>query len=153
MNNEYLVYTDGSCLGNPGPGGWATVVVPKEGEPHELFGGDLGTTNNRMELKAAAAGLQVTPRGAAVTLVTDSGYLKKAFTDGWLAKWRRNGWATATGAPVKNRDLWEILDGLVSERRVSFKWVKGHAGHPLNERCDRLARAAAARAKARAAGR
>ena len=134
------IHTDGSCLGNPGAGGWAAVIVYENNNREEIFGGEEHTTNNRMELTAAIKALEKIPAGARVELFTDSSYLKNAFTNGWLAKWKSNGWKTANKNPVLNQDLWLELDKLIATRDVKFKWVKGHAGNPLNERCDILAR-------------
>ncbi|MBR2519820.1 MAG: ribonuclease HI [Selenomonadaceae bacterium] len=141
------IYTDGSCLGNPGAGGWAVVIVDEQNHREEIFGGEVNTTNNRMELTAAIRALEKISAGDRVELFTDSSYLKNAFTNGWLAKWKRNGWKTANKKPVLNKDLWLELDELISSRAVNFNWVKGHAGHFFNERCDELARGAAARIK------
>ena len=143
----YRIYTDGSCLGNPGAGGWAAVIVDTDNRREEIFGGDAHTTNNRMELTAAIRALEKVSADDTVELFTDSSYLKNAFTNGWLAKWKRNGWKTANKKPVLNRDLWLELDALISSRTVTFHWVKGHAGHFYNERCDALARSCAARMK------
>ena len=139
------IHTDGSCLGNPGAGGWAAVIVDEHNHRTELCGGDVHTTNNRMELTAALRALEKISAGSRVELYTDSSYLKNAFTNGWLAKWKRNGWRTSTNNAVLNRDLWLELDALISTRNVNFRWVKGHAGNPLNERCDLLARTEAAK--------
>ena len=139
------IHTDGSCLGNPGAGGWAAVIVDENNQRTELCGGAAHTTNNRMELTAALRALEKVSATSRVELYTDSSYLKNAFTNGWLSKWKRNGWRTSTGAPVLNRDLWLELDALISTRNVNFRWVKGHAGNPLNERCDFLARTEAAK--------
>ena len=137
------IYTDGSCLGNPGAGGWAAVIVDETNRREEIFGGEEHTTNNRMELTAAIRALEKISAGASVELFTDSNYLKNAFTNGWLVKWKRNGWKTATKNPVLNKDLWLALDELISTRAVKFNWVKGHAGNFFNERCDMLARTTA----------
>ncbi len=137
------IHTDGSCLGNPGAGGWAAIIVDEYGKREELFGGEVQTTNNRMELTAAIRALEKISAGTGVELFTDSSYLKNAFTNGWLAKWKRNGWKTANKSPVLNQDLWRELDALVSSRAVRFHWVKGHAGDFFNERCDMLARTTA----------
>ena len=144
---NYKIYTDGSCLGNPGAGGWAAVIVDEHNHREEIFGGEANTTNNRMELTAAIRALEKISAGDGVELFTDSSYLKNALTNGWLTKWKRNGWKTASKSPVLNKDLWLALDELISSRRVNFHWVKGHAGHFFNERCDELARGAAARIK------
>ena len=137
------IYTDGSCLGNPGAGGWAAVIVDENDNREELFGGEEHTTNNRMELTAAIKALEKISEEESVELFTDSNYLKNAFTNGWLVKWKRNGWQTATGGNVLNQDLWLRLDELISTREVKFNWVKGHAGNFFNERCDTLARTTA----------
>lgn len=134
------IHTDGSCLGNPGAGGWAAVIIDENNNREEIFGGEEHTTNNRMELTAAIRALEKIQAGKRVELFTDSSYLKNAFTNGWLAKWKRNNWNYGR---VLNQDLWIELDNLVSTRDVSFNWVKGHAGNPLNERCDFLARTTA----------
>lgn len=134
------IHTDGSCLGNPGAGGWAAVIIDEQNRREEIFGGEEHTTNNRMELTAAICALKKIPTGTQVELFTDSSYLKNAFTNGWLVKWKRNGW---NKGKVLNQDLWLELDGLVSTRTVKFNWVKGHAGDYYNERCDTLARTTA----------
>ena len=144
---NYKIYTDGSCLGNPGAGGWAAIIVDADNHREEIFSGEANTTNNRMELTAAIRALEKISADDNVELFTDSSYLKNAFTNGWLAKWKRNGWKTAKKKPVLNKDLWLELDELISSRRVNFHWVKGHAGHSFNERCDELARGAATRIK------
>lgn len=142
--SDFTIYTDGSCLNNPGPGGWAAIIVNNvTKEREEISGGKKDTTNNRMELLAAIMGLRKTSAGDSAEVYTDSAYLKKAFSAGWLANWKRNGWITANGKSVLNQDLWQELDKLVSERSVNFNWVKGHAGNAYNEWCDKLARAAA----------
>ncbi len=140
------IYTDGSCLGNPGPGGWGALLVYEnaDGEHRkELSGAEPNTTNNRMELTAVIRALETLTRACAVELFTDSQYVKKAFTDGWLAKWKKNGWKTAAKKPVKNQELWQELDALMARHQVNWNWVKGHAGHPENELVDDLARGAA----------
>ncbi|SNR98009.1 RNase HI [Humidesulfovibrio mexicanus] len=136
------IYTDGSCLGNPGPGGYAAVLLSG---PHrkELAQGFSGTTNNRMEIMAVIAGLESLKTRSAVEIVTDSQYVKKAFTDRWLAGWQKNGWKTAAKQPVKNQDLWKRLVPLIEAHEVKWRWVRGHSGDPENERCDQLARGAA----------
>ena len=134
------IHTDGSCLGNPGAGGWAAIIVDEQNQREEIFGGAVHTTNNRMELTAAIRALEKIPVGTRVELFTDSSYLKNAFTNGWLVKWKRNGW---NNGRVLNQDLWRELDKLVSSRNVQFNWVKGHAGNFYNERCDTLARTTA----------
>lgn len=134
------IYTDGACLGNPGPGGWAAIVVAEGGE-RELSGFEPDTTNNRMELLAAIEALRSLPEPAEVDLHTDSQYLRNGMTD-WLPRWKRNGWRTAAKTPVKNVDLWQALDALAARHRIRWHWVRGHDGHPENERCDALANAA-----------
>ncbi len=135
------VHTDGSCKGNPGAGGWA-AILEHGGRTLELSGAEASTTNNRMELMAAIRALEALKEPCRVTMVTDSKYLQHAFTKGWLATWRRNGWRTAAGEPVKNRELWERLVELAGVHEVEWAWQRGHVGHALNERADRLANAA-----------
>ena len=135
------VHTDGACLGNPGPGGWAALLRWGEVE-RELSGGEPDTTNNRMELMAAIAALEALREPCTVILTTDSQYVRQGIMD-WLANWIRRGWKTAGGDPVKNRDLWERLQAAVAPHAVDWRWVKGHSGHPENERVDQLARIAA----------
>ncbi|GAB4171966.1 MAG: ribonuclease HI [Thalassobaculales bacterium] len=134
-------FTDGACLGNPGPGGWG-VVLRWGGREKELAGAEPATTNNRMEMMAAIAALESLKRPVAVALHTDSTYLRDGITR-WVHGWRRNGWKTADRKPVKNQDLWERLLAAAAPHRVQWIWVKGHAGHAGNERADRLARDAA----------
>jgi ribonuclease HI len=135
-----VIFTDGACSGNPGPGGWAAILTAK-GRTRELSGGEALTTNNRMELSAAIAGLDALTRPSDVELHTDSQYVRNGVTQ-WLAKWKRNGWRTADRKPVKNEDLWRRLEEAAERHRVDWRWVKGHAGHDLNERADALAREA-----------
>jgi len=135
------VHTDGACLGNPGPGGWAALLRWGEIE-RELAGGESDTTNNRMELMAAIAALEALREPCNVILTTDSQYVRQGILD-WLANWIRRGWKTAGGDPVKNRDLWERLQAAAAPHAVDWRWVKGHSGHPENERVDQLARTAA----------
>jgi ribonuclease HI len=130
-------FTDGACRGNPGPGGWG-VVLRAGDRVKELSGGEPATTNNRMELRAAIEALKALKRPCRVDLYTDSVYLRSGITQ-WLPAWRARGWRTADGKPVKNRDLWEALAALAELHDVSWHWVKGHAGHPENERADELA--------------
>ncbi len=137
------IYTDGSCEGNPGPGGFA-AIIEEEGETRDVTGGDPHTTNNRMELKAVIAGLAALEETSQVRIVTDSQYVAKGMTS-WIHGWRRKGWKTASGSPVKNRELWEELDALAKRRRVQWEWVRGHDGHPGNERADTLAKEAVPR--------
>ena len=141
-DEEYVVYTDGSCLRNPdGPGGWAAVIKDTAtGEKKEISGGEASTTNNRMELMAGIMALKALPEGASVAFYADSQYLQNAFVKRWLSSWKRRGWITSTGTPVKNQDLWEALDSEVQRHKVNFHWVKGHAGNEDNERCDVLAK-------------
>ncbi|MEM6490850.1 MAG: ribonuclease HI [Pseudomonadota bacterium] len=134
------IFTDGACSGNPGPGGWGAILRWR-GNEKELSGGEAETTNNRMELLAAIAALESLKRPVAVKLHTDSVYLRDGVTK-WIENWRRNGWKTASKKPVKNEDLWKRLDAARSPHAVEWLWVKGHAGHPENERADELARGA-----------
>ena len=145
--SEFKIYTDGSCLENPGAGGYAAVIIDENGNLQEFFGGEPETTNNRMELTAAIVALKKVSPDDFVEFFTDSQYLKNAFTQGWLANWKRNGWKTANKKPVLNIDLWKKLDALILNRSIKFNWVKGHAGNTFNERCDKLARAEAERQK------
>ena len=138
-------HTDGACLGNPGPGGWAALLRYGERE-RELAGGEPHTTNNRMELMAAIVALETLSEGCAVTLFTDSQYVRQGITQ-WLPNWVRRQWRTAGGEPVKNRDLWERLHAACPRHRIDWRWVKGHSGDPDNERVDQLARAEAIRFK------
>lgn len=142
---DYIVYTDGSCLRNPnGPGGWAAVITDvRTGKVTELSDGEHSTTNNRMELSAAIAGLSAIEQPSQIALYTDSQYLRRAFVNRWLVNWKRRGWKKADGNPVLNQDLWMRLDALYSRHQVQFHWVKGHVGIEQNERCDQLAKAAA----------
>jgi ribonuclease HI len=135
--DEVVIYTDGACKGNPGPGGWGALLVYK-GVEKELWGGDPSTTNNRMELMAAIAGLIALTRPCSVKLVTDSQYVMKGIQE-WLPNWKKRGWKTASKEPVKNADLWQKLDEEVNRHQVSWQWVRGHTGHPGNERADQLA--------------
>jgi ribonuclease HI len=141
---EITIHTDGSCLGNPGPGGWAALLRCGE-RVRELSGGFAGTTNNRMEITAVLEALAALKRPCLVRLYTDSQYVRKAVEEKWLERWRRDNWRTAAKKPVKNRDLWERLLPQLERHEVRFHWVRGHAGHPENERCDALARTQAAR--------
>jgi ribonuclease HI len=133
-----VIHTDGACSGNPGPGGWA-AILECNGREKELFGGAPDTTNNRMELTAAIEALSALNRPSTVELHTDSQYLRQGITS-WIRGWKRNGWKTADRKPVKNVDLWQALDGLIANHKVDWRWVRGHAGHDLNERADALAR-------------
>ena len=141
---EFLAFTDGACSGNPGPGGWGVLLQARDGDTvlkeRELSGGDARTTNNRMELMAAITALETLGRPTAVRIVTDSTYVKDGLTK-WIHGWKRNGWKTAAKKPVKNEELWKRLDAAQARHEVTWEWVKGHAGHPENERADELARA------------
>ncbi|NVO24502.1 ribonuclease HI [Donghicola mangrovi] len=141
---DLYAYTDGACSGNPGPGGWGALLQAKVGEDvvkeKELKGGEADTTNNRMELLAAIHALETLERPSKITVVTDSAYVKGGITQ-WLYGWKKNGWKTSTKKPVKNEDLWRRLDEARQRHDVTWEWVKGHAGHPENERADELARA------------
>ncbi|WP_026970369.1 ribonuclease HI [Aliagarivorans marinus] len=141
MQQEVEVFTDGSCLGNPGPGGYGAILT-YGAHRKELSQGYKRTTNNRMELLAAIVALESLKRPCKVTLTTDSQYVRQGITS-WLAGWKRKGWKTASKQPVKNVDLWKRLDAASQQHDVDWKWVKGHSGHPENERCDDLARDAA----------
>ena len=136
-----VIHTDGSCLSNPGPGGWA-AILRWQGNERELIGSEPDTTNNRMELMAAIMGLNAVTRPMLVDLHTDSRYVMNGVQD-WMPRWKANGWKTAAKKPVANQDLWQQLDEAVIRHQVRWHWVKGHAGNPLNERCDVLARRAA----------
>ena len=130
-------FTDGACKGNPGPGGWGVLLRSGE-HTREIFGGEAETTNNRMELTAAIEALSALKDSCRVDLTTDSTYVRDGVTQ-WMAKWERNGWRTAAGKPVKNKDLWQALGTQVQRHKVSWHWVKGHSGHPENELADALA--------------
>ncbi len=147
MSGEVRVdlFTDGACLGNPGPGGWGALLRFGDRE-RELSGGEAQTTNNRMELMAAIAGLEALRKPCVVELTTDSQYVMRGIEE-WLPRWIAKGWRTAGGEPVKNRDLWERLAAARAPHKVTWRWVKGHAGHVENERVDRLARDAAIAAR------
>jgi ribonuclease HI len=132
------IHTDGSCLGNPGPGGWAAILEFK-GKTLEVSGGELESTNNRMELMAAIGALEALKEPCEVIVVTDSKYVQQAFDKNWLNGWQKNGWLTASKQPVKNRELWERLLALTKIHKVKWDWTKGHVGHALNERADQLA--------------
>ena len=140
---QIFAYTDGACSGNPGPGGWGVLLIAREGETilkeRELSGGAGETTNNRMELMAAISALEALERPGYITIVTDSVYVKDGLTK-WITNWKRNGWKTAAKKPVKNEELWKRLDAATDRHTVRWEWVKGHAGHPENERADELAR-------------
>jgi ribonuclease HI len=131
------IYTDGACKGNPGPGGWGALMLAG-GHEKELFGGELGTTNNRMELQAVIEGLNALSRPCEVIVHTDSQYVQKGISE-WIHGWKARGWKTAARAPVKNVDLWQALDAAQARHKIEWRWVRGHAGHPENERADALA--------------
>jgi ribonuclease HI len=137
------IYTDGACSGNPGPGGWGAILC-WNGHEKELSGGELETTNNRMEMMAVIKALEALNKPSAVTLYTDSKYVKQGAEE-WLDGWKARGWVSASKKPVKNQELWERIDSLIQEHSVTFIWVKGHAGHEMNERVDKLAVAAVPR--------
>jgi ribonuclease HI len=148
---DLIVFTDGGCSGNPGPGGWAYVILA-DGAVSERWGAEKVTTNNRMELSAVIAALQAIladPALAAkrLTVYTDSQYVQKGISS-WIASWKRNGWRTSAKEPVKNQDLWQALDSLASRLTVDWRWVKGHAGNEHNERCDALTQEAIASVRA-----
>jgi ribonuclease HI len=138
MTPSVVIYTDGACRGNPGPGGWGAVLLSR-GHERELCGGELATTNNRMELTAAIEALDALKTPCRVELHTDSQYLRTGVTE-WLAAWKLRGWRTAAKGAVKNEDLWRRLDEARARHEIHWRWVKGHNGHPLNERADALAR-------------
>ena len=140
---EITIFTDGGCLGNPGPGGWA-VILQYGSQKKELSGGEPDTTNNRMELRAAIAGLASLKEPCSVTVYTDSQYVRRGIIE-WIHKWKARGWMRTARAPVKNADLWRELDAEATRHQVKWTWLKGHAGHPENERCDELAAAEIAR--------
>ena len=144
---EVLIYTDGACKGNPGPGGWGAWLRSGTHEK-ELFGGEMGTTNNRMELTAVIEALASLKRSCKIVLYTDSEYVRKGMTE-WVQGWQRRGWKTADGKPVKNVELWQRLDALRKLHEVDWRWVKGHAGDPGNERADALANKGVAEASRR----
>lgn len=141
---DLYAWTDGACSGNPGPGGWGVLMRAMEGativKEKELCGGEADTTNNRMELMAAISALEALTRPSALTITTDSAYVKNGIQS-WMHGWKRNGWKTADKKPVKNVDLWQRLDAAQARHQVVWKWIKGHAGHAENERADELARA------------
>ena len=138
MTPKVVIYTDGACRGNPGPGGWGAILISGDHE-RELCGGELATTNNRMELMAGIQALEALKRPCDVELHTDSQYMRTGITE-WIGGWKARGWKTADRKPVKNDDLWKRLDEARSRHKVTWRWVKGHNGHELNERADVLAR-------------
>jgi ribonuclease HI len=141
---KLFAYTDGACSGNPGPGGWAAILIARDGDAEvkkrELNGGAKLTTNNQMEMMAAISALEALERTSTLTVVTDSVYVKDGITK-WIIGWKKKGWKTAANKPVKNEELWKRLDAATQRHDVTWEWVKGHAGHPENERADELARA------------
>lgn len=141
MTKPVHVWTDGACLGNPGPGGWG-AVLRWNGREREISGGEAETTNNRMELMAAIQALESLKRPCRVVITTDSQYVRKGITE-WMINWKRNGWKTASKKPVKNAELWQRLDRARQRHEVQWDWVKGHSGHPENDRADALASAQA----------
>ena len=145
LRNKVIIYTDGSCLGNPGNGGYAAILHCKNTKL-EIWGGEKESTNNRMEMTAVIKALECLKEPCQVELHADSQYVLNAFTKGWLQDWKARGWKTADKKPVKNQDLWEILDTEASKHKIEWKHVKGHSGQVQNERCDELARKAAAQA-------
>jgi ribonuclease HI len=150
---DLFAYTDGACSGNPGPGGWGVLMIARENgavvKERELQGGESLTTNNRMELLAAISALEALTRPTELTIVTDSAYVKNGITE-WLPGWKRKNWRTAGGSPVKNVELWQRLEAAAAKHQVTWRWIKGHAGHAENERADALARAGMAPFKASA---
>lgn len=138
ISEQVEVFSDGACKGNPGPGGWGALLRYSAHEK-ELWGGEADTTNNRMELMAVIQALETLKRPSQVRVTTDSQYVKQGIT-AWMVRWKRNGWRTVDRKPVRNRDLWERLDQAVSRHQLEWRWVRGHGGHPQNERADRLAR-------------
>ena len=141
---DLYAYTDGACSGNPGPGGWGALLIARDGDAvvkeRELKGGEARTTNNQMELMAAICALETLSNPSTITIVTDSSYVKDGITQ-WIFGWKARGWKTAAKKPVKNEELWKRLDAATQRHTVTWEWVKGHAGHPENERADELARA------------
>jgi len=137
-----VIYTDGACSGNPGPGGWGAILIYGD-HRKEILDGEAETTNNRMELMAAIKALEALKKPSRVELHTDSSYLKNGIT-GWIVRWKANGWRTANKKPVKNVELWQRLDKARARHQIDWRWVRGHAGHPENERADQLAREAMA---------
>lgn len=140
MNNQVSLFTDGACSGNPGPGGWGALLRYRDHEK-ELSGAEAATTNNRMEMLAVINALEALKQPMQVRICTDSQYVMKGITE-WIAGWKRRGWKTADRQPVKNMDLWQQLEAALARHQVEWEWVRGHSGHPENERVDQLARAA-----------
>ena len=150
MSQKVEIYTDGACKGNPGPGGWGAILRYGDRE-RELFGAEAHTTNNRMELTAVIRALEALTRRVEVVVHTDSQYVQKGISE-WLPAWKARGWKTADRKPVSNVDLWQRLDALAAEHRIDWRWVRGHAGHPENERADALANRGVAELRARLVG-
>jgi ribonuclease HI len=149
VSGSVVIYTDGACSGNPGPGGWGAILTHGANRK-EIKGGELHTTNNRMELMAAISALEALTKPCEVDLHTDSQYVRNGIST-WIHGWKKNGWKTADKKPVKNVDLWQKLDAALKEHKVRWHWVKGHAGHPMNERADELAREAIAKLRGKVA--
>ncbi len=143
MKHGVIIYTDGACSGNPGPGGWGAILICR-GTEKEISGGEPATTNNRMELTAAIEALNCLKQPCEIALYTDSEYVRKGITE-WIHNWQRRGWKTADKKPVKNADLWQALLEAARRHKIDWHWVRGHDGHPMNERADALARAAISR--------
>lgn len=137
MTDPVIIYTDGACKGNPGPGGWG-VILSYKGNVKELYGGDPATTNNRMELMAAIQALETLNKPCSVQMNTDSKYVLQGITE-WMSNWKKRGWKTASRSPVKNEDLWRRLDAAIQRHNIEWTWVKGHSGHKDNDRADELA--------------
>jgi ribonuclease HI len=137
MTEPVIIYTDGACRGNPGPGGWGAVLSYK-GKNRELYGGEMETTNNRMELMAAIQALETLTRSCTVLIHTDSKYVLQGITE-WMSNWKKRGWKTAAKTPVKNEDLWRRLDAAIERHDIEWRWIKGHSGNDGNERADALA--------------
>lgn len=142
MTPQIQIFTDGSCSKNPGPGGWAAIILRNGESPQEIFGSESRTTNNRMELFGVIAGLECLQSPSVVVILSDSAYIVNCFLQNWHERWARNSWLTSKGKPVENQDLWQRLLGLVKQHTVTFQKVKGHASDAFNNRCDELARAA-----------
>ena len=135
---KYIIYTDGACSGNPGPGGWGAVILDKDNKQKNISGSEENTTNNRMELSAAIMALEEVNMNSEITIYTDSTYVKNGITE-WVLKWKENGWKNSNKEPVKNKDLWEKLDNLCEQNTINWKWVKGHASNKYNNLADELA--------------
>tara|TARA_A100001011_G_C14098967_1_gene751937 strand:+ start:343 stop:768 length:426 start_codon:yes stop_codon:yes gene_type:complete len=135
---KYVIYTDGACLGNPGPGGWGAVIFDKNKNQKNISGKEKNTTNNRMELKAPIMALKKIKSNSEIIIYTDSTYVKNGITE-WIKKWEKNGWRNASKKPVKNKDLWILLDNLNRKNKITWRWVKGHSGNKYNNLADELA--------------